>query len=77
MDQRGRHAIGHEVPMGQTEREPRASQQRRSPQVRDGEGGREEGGGERERGIEEEQEGRETDGSVRVSRPIRRESCCL
>lgn len=32
---------------------------------------------ERERGIEEEQEGRETDGSVRVSRPIRRESCCL
>lgn len=34
MDQRGCDAIGHEVPMGQIDREQRATQQRRSPQVR-------------------------------------------
>lgn len=34
MDPGGREEIRHEVQMGQTEREPRAPQQRRSPQVR-------------------------------------------
>lgn len=34
MDQGGREEIRHEVQMGQTERDPRAPQQRRSPQVR-------------------------------------------
>lgn len=34
MDQRSCDAIRHEVPMGQTEQEQRATQQRRSPQVR-------------------------------------------
>lgn len=34
MDQKSCDAIRHEVPMGQTEQGQRATQQRRSPQVR-------------------------------------------